>query len=355
MALGDLEPRTPPGQRRRWLLAALAAAALAAGAWLLTVRPIVIPLLLALAIAYLIAPAVGALEQRGLRRSSAILLVYLALAALGGTLVLRVLPSAYTELQRLGGAVPDYAAQVRSAVAAAQARAREPGVPRGLREGLENVLALAESRAHGLIESVVANVLTYLEWGAYLVLAPLLAYYLLRDHARFKRGALRALPRVWRAPAVELLRGVDAVLAGFVRGQLLLAAAVGALAALAAYLLGLRFALLLGVWAALAELVPYVGPIAGAVPAVLVGLLDSPWRALQVVVAFLIIQQIENTILAPRVMGETVGLHPLAVVLVVLLGGTVAGIPGMVLAVPLAGMARVVWAFAYRRLAAPRL
>lgn len=343
------------GVRRRWLLAGLGAAALGAAAFLLTVRPIVIPLLLALAIAYLIAPAVAALERRGFGRSAAILTVYAVLGALAGAAVLRVLPSAYGELQRLAGAVPEYAAQLRALSAAVQERFRDPGVPRGLRDGVDGLVAMAEARAQQMLESAVNHLFAYLEWGAYLVLAPIIAYYLLKDQERFKRGAVRTLPRAWRAPAIELLRGVDGVLAGFVRGQLLLAAAVGVLATLAAYLLGLRYALLLGLWAAACELVPYVGPLIGAVPALLAGLMVSPWRGLQVAVAYLIIQQLESAVLAPLVMGEHVGLHPLSVVLAILLGGALAGIPGMLLAVPLAGMARVVWLFACRRLAAPRV
>ncbi len=342
-------------QYRRWVLAALGAGVLAGGLWLLTVRAVMIPLLLALAIAYVIAPLVSALEYRGLGRGGAILSVYLLLALLTGTLVLRVVPSGYREFQRLAGAVPEYAANLRTAVAALQERFRDPGVPRGLRDGLEAMLTLVETRTHSLMETAVGNLFAYLEWGAYLLLAPILAYYLLQDQERLRRSALRTLPRAWRAPAVELLRGIDGVLGGFVRGQLLLAAAVGLLATLATHLLGLRYALLLGLWAAVAELVPYVGPFLGAVPACLAGLLVSPWLGLQVAVVFLIIQQLENAIIAPRVMGQTVGLHPLAVMLAVLSGGALGGIPGMVLAVPLAGVARVIWLFACRQLAAPRL
>lgn len=150
-----------------------------------------------------------------------------------------------------------------------------------------------------------------------------------------------------------LLRDLDQVISGFVRGQILLSLAVGSLSALTAVLFGLRYSLLLGFWAGLTEFIPYVGPVVGAVPAVLAGLAVSPLRAVEVALAFAVIQQIESALLSPKIMAENVGLHPLMVMLTVLTGGYLLGGVGLILAVPTVGLVRVLWRFAVARLTDP--
>lgn len=130
----------------------------------------------------------------------------------------------------------------------------------------------------------------------------------------------------------------------------MLGLSVGTLAAVATALLGLRFAVLLGIWAGLTEFIPYVGPVLGAVPAVLAGLAISPLRAVEVLLAFAIIQQLENAVLSPKIMGESVGLHPIVVLFAVLAGGYLAGGWGLILALPVAGLLRVLWCFFIARL-----
>lgn len=339
---------------RRTSVLILLTAALGSGlALVVAVWPVLIPFGLALVVAYVVAPAVEALEQRGLSRPVAILAVYAGLLLLGAAVVLRVLPGAYSELQRLAAAVPEYAEQVRGSMAWLQRRFEEPGVPAGVRQGVDRVVTTAERQANRLVAALVGNLFGYVEWLVYLLLAPILAYYLLRDQERIKRGFARLLPRRWRRLILDWLAGVDGVIGGFVRGQLVLAVAVGSLAMLASGLLGLKFAVLLGLWAGLAELIPYAGPIIGAIPAVLSGVMISPLRGLQVALAFALIQQLENAVLGPRVLGEKVGLHPLVVFFAILAGGYLAGVPGMVLAVPLAGIVRVTGTAVYRLLALP--
>lgn len=344
------------GRRRRvlLLLAGLGAALLAAGSLAWAIRPLWIPFGLAVGIAYLIAPLVTALEGRGIRRSRAIIMIYIGLGLGTAVFLLRVLPAAYSELQRLARSVPEWAAGARHLLDAAQARVRADGMPPGVREAFEAALTRLETMSAGVVQGLVTNLFRLVEWALYLALAPILAYYMLRDLHLLRAGAVRTLPRRWRRPAQELLHGIDGVLAGFVRGQVVLAVAVGGLGALAAYLLGLRYSLLLGVWAGIAELVPYVGPIIGAVPAMAAGAAVSPVRGVQVALAFALIQQLENAVLGPKVIGEAVGLHPLTVLAAVLAGGYLGGVAGLVLAVPLVGVARVLWLFACRRLVAPR-
>lgn len=325
---------------------------LATGWGLWIIRPVLAPFLLAVALAYLLAPLVNGLAGMGLKRGWAILAVYLLLGAAGALVVVKLVPEAVHEVRRLTESIPLYSARAREAVDGLQRWVREAGLPPELRQSVDRSITNVEVRSVAALQRMLD--IQTLEAAASLLfsllLAPFLAFYLLRDLDYFKGRFINALPRRYRQDIIQLLRGLDRVLSGFVRGQILLGLAVGALAALASSLLGLRFAVLLGIWAGLTEFIPYVGPVLGAVPAVLTGLAVSPWKAAQVALAFLVIQQIENAVLSPKIMGESVGLHPIVVLFVVLAGGYLVGPWGLILALPAAGLVRVFWAFIVARL-----
>jgi predicted PurR-regulated permease PerM len=133
------------------------------------------------------------------------------------------------------------------------------------------------------------------------------------------------------------------VFGAYLRGQLLLSLIVGVAATIALLFLGVPYAFVLGVFAGMAELIPMLGPILGAVPAVLVALFQPFPLVLWVGLAFLVIQQLESNLLVPRISGHAVGLHPLAAMLALLVGFELAGVVGALFAVPIAG---IVWVFA---------
>lgn len=341
------------GKRRRIVAAlVLGGLVLATGWGLWTVRPILAPFLLAVVVAYLISPLVNALARRGMSRGWAILLVYLALALIGGFVIWKVLPQILGETQRLAEAIPYYSLRARNAVDGLQQRVREMGLPPELRDVLDRTITDMEVASVGALQGLFAMETLERAAGllASLLLAPFLAFYLLKDIDRFKERFVQSLPSRYRMEILGLLRGLDRVLAGFVRGQVLLAVIVGLLAGVVTSVLGLRYAVLLGVWAGIMEFIPYVGPVLGAIPAVISGFSISPLRALEAAIAFAVIQQIENAVLAPKVLGESVGLHPMVVLLAVMAGGYVAGTWGLILALPVAGVARVLWCFLVARL-----
>lgn len=330
---------------------------LAAGWVIWVIRPVLAPFFLAVVIAYLIAPAVHGLTHLGLSRAAAILAVYALLALVGALAVTKLLPQALREVQRLSEAIPAYSLWARELVGGLQEQVRNMGLPPELRDVLDRAITNMEVRSLAMLTRLldVSSLARAAGFLASLALAPFLAYYLLRDIERFKERFVFSIPVRYRQELLALLRGLDRVLSGFVRGQVLLAVAVGLLVTAATSLLGLRFAVLLGIWAGLTEFVPYVGPILGAVPAVAAGLAVSPVTALQTAAAFLVIQQVENAVLSPKILGESVGLHPLVVLFSVLAGGYLFGGWGLIFALPVVGLARVLWGFALERLTAAPL
>lgn len=172
----------------------------------------------------------------------------------------------------------------------------------------------------------------------HLITIPVLMFYFMKDSeqvAQFFKKLVPARSREWAFP---LVNKIDYVLGGFIRGQLLVALIIGILSSLALLFLGIDYWIILGIMAGLGDLVPYVGPFLGAFPAILLAFTSDPLTAVWVIVAFLIIQQLEGSVISPRIVGDSVGLHPAAVIFVLLLGGALWGLAGLLVAVPLAGV-----------------
>lgn len=302
------------------------------------------PLLLAVVLTYLLAPAVDYLQRQGMRRSTAILLLYLLIALAAAVALVYLLPGFVEELNRLGRQLPAYSRRLRALVEGVRQDAANATLPASVRSALLQELDRAESWVSARIAAATGGLMDGVLGGAPLLLAPVMAFYLLNDLDRLRlwtRERLSGRRRRW----LELLHDLDQVLAGFIRGQLLVAGFVGLMVTLVATLFGLRFPVLLGLVATLTDLIPYLGPILGAVPVLAMAALQSPATVLKVALALLLIQWVENSLLAPRILGKTVGLHPLVVIIALLVAGDHFGLAGLLLAVPVAGLVHVLLNF----------
>lgn len=190
---------------------------------------------------------------------------------------------------------------------------------------------------------VVPALLSVATVGALSVAIPVVSVYMLAESTMMKRFFARMVPPKRRDLAIDILADIDGVIGGFVRGQLIVAAVIGVLATTALLILHVPYAVLIGVWAGIADIVPYVGPFAGAIPAALVALFTNGWpNALAVIVAFTVINQFEGHLLGPRIVGSTVKVTPLAVIFALLIGAHMFGLLGLIIAVPVAGVVRVI-------------
>ncbi|MEX2655683.1 MAG: AI-2E family transporter [Acidimicrobiia bacterium] len=203
-------------------------------------------------------------------------------------------------------------------------------------ETLQNLVGGFGSGAGRLIRGVAETV-------AIFALAPVLAFYLLLDLPRTKRLAVELVPRSVRHEFQHVSTRVATAVAAFVRGQLLVAFIVGALSAGVLLLLDLPFWLIIGMAAGVLNLVPFVGPFVGGLLAVVVALVEGePSKALLAVVLFTAVQQVDNHIITPMVQRTRVLLSPLVIVLALIVGGSVAGLLGVLVAVPLVAVIRIV-------------
>jgi predicted PurR-regulated permease PerM len=293
---------------------------------------------------YVIHPAVRRLNTR-LPLIWSILIVYLAIAALAMIGLSTVVPPLYEEAQQLVRSMPGLVHNAQTfltdpnnpIIARLPVAVREylASVPPQLVGFAQRYAGDAASRAVSLALSVVGVIAT-------VVVIPVMAVYLQFEAPDLIAAFLRVIPPAGRPEAASILRDLDGVLGGFIRGQLLVGATIGACITISLLILHVKYALLIGVTAGLLDVIPYVGAIVGFVPAVTLAFLNDGWQhALLVAIVFALIFQAEGHFIAPRIVSESVGLSPLTVIVAILIGADLLGLAGMFLAVPIAAALRV--------------
>lgn len=339
---------------RFWRLAYLGALAAASLALVWLAGRALLPLAFAAVLAYVLAPPVAWLEHRRIHRVVGILITYTLVAFGLAAGALYVIPLAARQAGALARRLPRLVADSQAAWNRYLALFHQAPLPSALRGAVDRVGSRLDASVLHVLGSTLAAAVALVPWLVALIISPVLAFYVLKDWHTVQKRVWSVVPLEWQPAAFKLGRDLDRALAGYIRGQLLVAVLVGLLAGLMTFALGIPFPVLVGLAAAATDVVPYIGPVVGALPAVALGLLHSPWTALYAALGFIAIHQLEGTVLAPQVVGEAVGLHPLAVVVAVLVGAALAGLPGMLVAVPAAATVRIVGEHVYRWLAEGR-
>ena len=189
------------------------------------------------------------------------------------------------------------------------------------------------------------------------MILPVWVFYLLKDRVVLVEAFDRALPQAWKFDTWVLLRTVERVFGQWVRGQLVLGFVVGILTFVGLVILGRtvdpifgRYAILLSVIAGILELLPIIGPIISAIPAVLLAATAGIEAVIAALVLYTLVQQVENTFLVPKIQGDATDLHPAAVMFAIIIGGALAGLIGAILALPIAAAGRDVVRYLFRRM-----
>lgn len=327
---------------RRVRIALMVLIGLAALWFIWRVRRLITPLLLAAIHAYLLLPLVKLLETRKVPRSLAILLLYTFFGALGGIILSFLVPYLSIEIESLIATLPEQTARLEGLTLDWLRELRTIGnLPDTVREGVEAVVSQVEQVLATTVSRIVRIVMTVFTSVFYLILAPILAYFIMRDWPTMQKSFIGLFPPKYHQSILVLGKRIDRVLSGFIRGQLFISLIIGLMIAGGLALLGVRYALIVGLIGGAFNVVPYFGPIIGAIPAVVLALIESPTTALWTIVLFIAINQLESAILSPKIVGDMVGLHPLTVILAILAGAEVMGVAGMLLAVPLTAILKV--------------
>src|SRR5699024_8325713 len=167
-----------------------------------------------------------------------------------------------------------------------------------------------------------------------LTVIPVLVFYFLKDYDSIKNYIKKLLPKKYHKQASELMYEINHSLGNYNRGQLLISLFISLMTFIVFHFLHMKYSLLLALIMGLTNIIPYFGPIIGAIPAVLIALTMSPKLIIFILLAIFIIQLIENNLLSPYIMGKSIQIHPIAIIFALLLGGQIGGIIGMIFAVP---------------------
>jgi predicted PurR-regulated permease PerM len=328
------------------------------GAFLLwTVRDVLSPFVVAVILAYVLRPIVGLLSRRtGLPRVAGAAIVLAALVVLLALLLVLLLPVFARELRAFASGMPRLLLGLR-VMLASQETISVFGLTLDLDaiadEATRAVVAAAREASLQIVGRVVGTVETLLN----AILALVIAFYLLVDFPRFRRAVGGALPPAPRNELGALVNEVDRVLGQFLRAEVLLVVIMSSVTWVSLTVLGIRYALVLALLAGVLELIPFIGPIMAATPAVILGfLLPSPfgWPPLVnagvVALTYFLLRHAEDYFVIPQVLGRAVELHPLAAMFAAFAGLRLGGILGMFLGVPLAAVLRLLLIYLYRKL-----
>lgn len=311
---------------------------------------VLVQLFIALALAYLLNPLVNKLTQRGLNRMLSVLLVF-SLALVGISLILVLLTLAIkTELSKVQLNIPAYAARLYELIPVEVKNYLQIDTPDRFSQQMTNLalalkgsaLDIAKPLLQWLQQAVSSTVGLLLSLLGYLII-PIYLFYLLADMPLLTAWLKELPPLRFRDQLAALVAEFDAVLSGFVRGQLLVCAILAVLYSIGLWLIGIDLAVVIGTLSGAAFIIPYVGTILGIVLSMLMAVLKfhDLLHPLLCLGWFALVQALEGTIITPKVVGNTVGLHPLIAIVALLIGGQLMGISGMLLAIPVAAILKV--------------
>jgi predicted PurR-regulated permease PerM len=322
------------------------------------VRTAILPFVLGTAIAYVMAPAVSFAAVRipfyrarpYAARGIAILALYASVAGIGTGVGFLVVPDAANEIEQFFDSLPD-------TIDSAQAEIEDwynEYIPEEHHERVDGWLEDAGDAAGDWAADLAPDALSFVGSTFAIIIGyltiPVWLFYTLKDHPRGVRSFIGMFPPDWRHDVRNVLGIVDAVFKNYIRAMLLQGFIIGVMSYIALDLLNVHYPIGLAIIAGFTEMIPIIGPIIGAIPAILVALAQDPLKALWVALAFLVIQQIENNFIVPKIQGDFLRLHPGVIIALLVVAGALGGFWYVLFVVPVAAMTRDLYQYAYLRL-----
>ena len=301
-------------------------------------QSVVTILIIAFFLALILNPIVNFIENRGIARLLASVLVFAMIIFLGGVGFKFLAPRITNEIKQLSSGVNEHSPgetlqKLQENLGDKIPFLSNPMIQKELKKKIDDLLKKSFSMVVNVLSAVVS-----------IIMLAFITFFLLKDGRRMKKTVVSWVPNRYFEMTLIILHKTGTQLGRYIRGQLLVASIVGSLSIFALYLLEIKYAFFIGAMAGLANMIPYFGPIVGAVPAIIMALIhnDGSLEIVAVVaVAFATIQLFENIFVSPFIVSKSVELHPLTVIIVILIGGQLVGIFGMLLAVPTASIIKV--------------
>ena len=312
-------------------------------------RRVLTPFFIAFALAYLLDPVTDRLESLKISRTFSVLVLMAGVFSLVTGIGLLIFPLLKLQAEHLVSNLPNYIAIMQEWMYPLLGVVGEPEKIQGILN--RELLKVGElplkviSSITSILWGSVAGLFSFILLLANLVIIPVVMFYLLRDYDLINKKMLSFVPARSREQVLSLIKEIDEVLAGFVRGQLMVGLIMAGLYSIGLFFCGTPMSLFIGLLAGLASLVPYLGLVFGFVPAAILTFMQTQDWVLVFGVAgvFAVVQGLEGMIITPRIVGEKIGLHPVAIILAVLLGAEFFGLVGVIVSVPVAAALNVLF------------
>jgi predicted PurR-regulated permease PerM len=300
----------------------------------IAIGTVVKPFIIAAVFSYLLNPVVKVFEKKGIRRIFGVIIVYLIFIAIIMLLAFVLVPKLIKEISALVVNIPQYSRQMQELFKQFQDGYMKSGLPESFKDVLDENILMLQSMILTMLQNIANGIIEMFSQLFNIIIVPVITFYMLKDSEYFKKQFILVLPKTKRTKFIVLLRDIDNVFGKYIRGQIIIASFVGVLTTAALILIKVKYAFILGIFAGIANIIPYFGPFIGIIPTILFALLDSTGKALYAAGAFILIQQLESGFLTPRIIGKSVGIHPVYVIMSLIVGGKLFGVIGLIMAVP---------------------
>lgn len=298
------------------------------------------PFLIACFIAYLLHPLIEKLHEKGVPRTIAILLIYLLFFGGIGYGIYKGTPIVIMQLQEINTQFPQFMKMYDSWMDGVTEQTAN--FPAFIHEKVRQTFMGIEMKIQGLLNKVVSTARGILDSLLIIFLIPFIVFYILKDYGEFYHIFWKVVPSKWRTKGQELAKEIDKSLGSYIRGQLFVCFVLGGMSALAFWIIGMKYPLILGIIVGVTDIIPYFGPILGAIPTLMIAATVSTKLFMKASIALAILQFVESNILSPYIVGKSLRMHPVVIMLALLVGGEVAGMVGLLLSVPILAVVRTV-------------
>lgn len=307
-------------------------------------------IILSIILAYLFNPVINYFEKKKIKRKYGVFILYLIILAIIFILAFLVVPRSSREIKKLAKYMPQYLDNASMFIDNIYNKFNLtigdlPPIFQGIQEIVSENIAVVEDMVINGLKSFFTGLVKTFSKIISLILTPILTFYFLTDKDFFVKKAKDTIPEKHKANSLKLFTRIDESLSKFIRGKIILSIFVGVTIGIALLILRVDFAVFIGIITAFADIIPYIGPFLGFVPAVFFAFLISPIKALWVSIIFVLVQWIGNNILAPKIIGDKIGMHPMLVLLSIIVGGGIFGVLGMILSVPVVSVIMIVIEF----------
>ncbi|MBY0123891.1 AI-2E family transporter [Bacillus sp. S/N-304-OC-R1] len=300
---------------------------------------VLLPFIIAAFISYLLHPFVEKLNDSGLHKGIAVFGIYILFFGGVGLAFYKGIPAFMHQLEDLSENAPQFANQYRGWVEMIQEKTST--WPEGIQNRIDEGILALESALDNLLSKSVNILINILNYSIIIAIIPFISFYMIKDFDLMKRTVWYLTPRKWRQEGILFLRDIDKSLGSYIRGQILVCIAIGAISALIFWFVGMKYPLLLGFIIGLTNVIPYFGAFFGAIPAVIIASTISIKMIIISVIIVFVLQFFEGNILSPLIVGKSLDMHPLVIMFALLAGGEAGGVIGLIIAVPVLAVIKV--------------